>query len=244
MAKSNSQIVLSLSCTQASAVADLIANTLKPSRSLTSVRDQILVRQETARKNARFIDNLENAETLVIEMIDEVIELYSKNIKKRGLTESAMKFVKDVGGAFSAAQGRAIKSGLTFGDEGFIDTVIRPLVARVEKVSHLYSESEDVALAVSDNQPHAKQRARMAKHANIASIEPIIDLTAYTHPVSNLDMLSDRCNDALIMLRTSRALLDGRPRIISSAVNHIYKYEKLYDMLPSVFWSFIDKHFN
>ena len=62
MTKSASpEIVLSLTSAQARAVADLITNTAKPSRSLTSVRDQILVRQETARKNARFIDHLEKA---------------------------------------------------------------------------------------------------------------------------------------------------------------------------------------
>lgn len=242
MTKSNSQIVLSLSSAQASAMADLINSTLKPSRALTSVRDQIMARQESARQELRFVDNVENADTLVIEMIDEVIELYSKNIKKRGLTDSAVKFVKGVGAAFNAAQSRAIKSGLAIGDEGFIATVVRPLVARIEKISYTYSESEDASMVVSDNHTHAKQRAQMAKHATNASIEAFMGLTDYNLPTSNLDMLANRCDDALTMLRASQAMLDGRPRLISSAINRIYEYERLYDMLPSAFWNFIGNH--
>ena len=243
MTKSSAfNISLDLTPAQASAVASLIENTPKPTRILTRVRDQILLAQGKAQQATRTAENIENADTLVNELIDDVIELYSTNIKKRGLTSSAMTFGKGLRSAFSAADKRAVKSGLSIGDDGFIEKVIRPLVARVEKISHIYSESEDKVLEVSDNYTHAKQRQTMAKHTTRASIEALMGLTDYLSPASRLDKMMHRCNDVLTMLSASRAMLSGNPRTLAIALNRIYEYERTYDMLPTTYWNFIDNH--
>lgn len=236
----NNKINLSLSPRQAKSLIDVLS--VSPERFHRDVgktlSDLKLAMSKSASRSQE-LKNTERADEVLNTAIDSVIEVYSRHIKKNGLTLSAIKFVQSLENALKSAQNRQEKSGLRVGDDNFEKTVITPLARRMEAISNELSSGKAVPLQLSNVFPQAKGRQRASKQAAVASIEVLMSLTDFVSPAASLEYLRNGSSSTLSMLRVSKALLDGYSPVISRALNTIYGgYE--YEALPQSFHKFVE----